>query len=80
MAVTCDDIGICAQALKNSLLAKVTATGVIGLRVKRVSAAAAGIEPVIGCAEFNVGDEQILRMAIGLSVSGEPALILIEES
>lgn len=80
MAVTFDDIGISAQALKNSLLAKVTATGVIGLRVKRVSAAAAGIEPVIGCAELNVGDEQILRMAIGLSVSGEPALILIEES
>lgn len=80
MAVTCDDIGISAQAIKNSLLAKVTATGVIGIRVKRVSAAAAGIEPVIGCAEFNVGDEQILRMAIGLSVSGEPALILIEES
>lgn len=80
MAVDCDDIGISAQAIKNSLLAKVTATGVIGIRVKRVSAAAAGIETVIGCAEFNVGDEQILRMAIGLSVSGEPALILIEES
>jgi len=80
MAVDCDNIGISAQELKNSLLAKVTATGVIGLRVKRVSAAAAGIEPVIGCAEFNIGDEQLLRMAVGLSTSGEPALILIEES
>jgi hypothetical protein len=80
MAVECENIGISAQELKNSLLAKVTATGVIGLRVKRVSAAAAGIEPVIGCAEFNIGDEQLLRMAVGLSTSGEPALILIEES
>jgi len=80
MAVECENIGISAQELKNSLLAKVTATGVIGLRVKRVSAAAAGIEPVIGCAQFNLGDEQILRLAVGLSTSGEPALILIEES
>ncbi len=80
MAVDCEDVGISAQAIKNSLLAKVTATGVIGIRVKRVSAAAAGIEPVIGCAEFNLADEQILRMAVGLSTSGEPALILIEES
>ena len=80
MAVDCTDIGISAQELKNSLLAKVTSSGVIGIRVKRVSAAAAGIEPVIGCAEFNIGDEQLLRMAVGLSTSGEPALILIEES
>jgi hypothetical protein len=76
----CTNIHISEQELKNSLLAKVTATGVIGIRVKRVSAAAAGIEPVIGCATFNLGDEQILRMAVGLSTSGEPALILIEEA
>lgn len=83
MAVDCNDIGISAQAIKNSLLAKVASgpnEGAQGLRVKRVSASAAAIEPVIGCAEFNLGDEQILRLAVGLSTSGEPALILIEEA
>lgn len=80
MAVDCNDIGISASQIKNSLLVKVTATGVIGFRTKRVSAAAAGIEPVIGCAEFNLGDDQMLRMAVGLSDSGEPAIILVEET
>lgn len=80
MAVDCTDIGISAQQLKNSLLAKVTATGAIGLRVKTISAAAAATEPVVGCAEFNLGDEQILRMAVGLTDAGNlPCLILIEE-
>lgn len=80
MPVECTNIAISPSELKNSLLVKVTATGVIGFRVKRVSAAAAGIEQVIGCAEFNVDDAQMMRMAIGLSTSGKPALILIEEA
>ena len=79
MIASCDDITISKQQLINSLLVR-TNTGVVGLRVKRVSAAAANIEPVIGCAEFNIGDEVVMRYAVGLSDSGQPALILIEET
>ena len=80
MAVTCDDITISKQQLINSLLVRKVSTGEVGLRVKRVTAAAANIEPVIGCAEFNIGDEVVMRYAVGLSDSGQPALILIEET
>lgn len=81
--VDCNDIAISAQQIKNSLLVKVTTgpdAGAIGFRTKTISAAAADIEPVIACAEFNYGDDQMLRMAVGLSDSGKPALILIEET
>lgn len=79
MAVTCDNPQISGEELLASLLVK-TNLGVTGLRVKRVSASAANIEPVIGCAEFNLGMDMILRYAVGLSTAGEPALILIEEA
>jgi hypothetical protein len=79
MAVTCDNPSISIQELLNSLLVK-TNTGVYGLRVKRVSAAAGNIESVIACGTINLTEEQIMRYAIGLSTSGEPALILIEEA
>lgn len=83
MAVDCNDIAISAEQIKNSLLVKVASgpnEGAIGFRTKRITVAAAIIEPVVGCAEFNLGDDQMLRMAVGLSDSGEPALILIEEA
>lgn len=79
MPVNCDNISISEQELLNSLLVR-TNTGAVGLRVRRISAAAGNIEPVIGCAEFLLDNQTVLRHAIGLSVSGEPALILIEES
>lgn len=79
MAVTCDNPSISLKELLNSLLVK-TNTGVYGLRVKRVSAAAGNIEPVVTCGTVSLDEEQIMRWAIGLSDSGEPALILIEEA
>jgi hypothetical protein len=79
MAVTCDNPSISLKELLNSLLVK-TNTGVYGLRVKRVSATAGNIESVIACGTINLDEEQIMRYAIGLSTSGEPALILIEEA
>lgn len=79
MALDCNNPHIGLNELLNSILVK-TNTGVYGLRVKRVSAAAANIDPVIACGEVNLPNEQIFRYAIGLSKSGEPALILIEES
>jgi hypothetical protein len=79
MAIDCTNPHISMQELLNSLLVKDDA-GNIGLRVKRVSAAAADITQVVGCAEFNLGPEMILRHAIGLSDDGKAALILIEEA
>jgi hypothetical protein len=79
MAIDCNNPHISQEELVNSLLVR-TNLGVTGIRIKRVTAAAANIEPVIGCAEYNLGDEMILRYAIGLSTSGEPALIFIEEA
>lgn len=79
MAIDCTNIAISDEELINSLLVR-TNLGVTGIRIKRVSAAAADIEPVVGCAEFNLGQSMILRYAIGLSTSGEPALIFIEEA
>lgn len=79
MAVTCDNPSISLNELLNSLLVK-TNTGVYGLRVKRVSAAAANITPVVACGTMSLDNEQIMRYAIGLSTSGKPALLLIEEA
>lgn len=79
MAVTCDNPSISLNELLNSLLVK-TNTGVYGIRTKRVSAAAGNIEPVVACGTVSLDNEQIMRWAIGLSTSGEPALILIEEA
>lgn len=79
MAIDCTNPHISMQELLNSLLVKDDA-GNTGLRVKRVSAAARDITQVVGCAEFNLGPEMILRHAIGLTTSGQPALILIEEA
>jgi len=79
MAIDCTNIAISDDELINSLLVR-TSTGVTGIRSKTVTAAAADIEPVVGCAEFNLGGSMILRYAIGLSTSGEPALIFVQES
>lgn len=79
MSITCNNPHISEQELINSLLVR-TNTGVVGLRTRRVSATAANITPLIGCAEFNLGNEMVMRYAIGLSVSGKPAIILIEEA
>lgn len=79
MAIDCTNPHISMQELLNSLLVKDDA-GNTGLRVKRVSAAAEDITQVVGCAEFNLGPEMILRHAIGLSDDGKAALILIEEA
>ena len=79
MAINCTIPHISMEELLNSLLVKDDA-GNTGLRVKRVSAAAGDITPVVACAEFNLGPEMILRHAIGLTDSGKPALILIEEA
>ena len=79
MAIDCTNLAISDEELMNSLLVR-TAAGVTGIRSKTVTAAAADIEPVVGCAEFNMGGSMILRHAIGLSVSGQPAIILIEEA
>lgn len=79
MAINCTNIAISDDELINGLLVR-TNLGVTGIRIKRVTAAAADIEPVVGCAEFNLGGSMILRYAIGLSTSGEPALIFIEEA
>ena len=79
MAIDCTNIAISDDELINSLLVR-TNLGVTGIRIKLVSAAAANIEPVVGCAEFNLGGSMILRYAIGLSTAGEPALIFIEEA
>lgn len=79
MALDCNNPQIGENELLNSILVK-TNTGVYGIRVKRVSATAGNIEPVIACGQVNLPNEQIFRYAIGLSTSGEPALILIEES
>ena len=75
----CNNPQVGENELLNSLLVK-TNTGVYGIRVKRVSAAAANITPVIACGQVNLPNEQIFRYAIGLSTSGKPAPILIEES
>lgn len=83
MAVDCNDPSISASQIKNSLLVKVASgpnAGAIGFRTKTITVDEAIIEPVIGCAEFNLGDDQMLRMAVGLSDSGKPALIFIEEA
>ena len=83
MSITCTHPGISSEELVNGLFVKVTTgpdAGTEGLRVKRISAAAADIEPVVGCAEFNLAGMEIIRRAIGLSDSGKPALILIEET
>ena len=79
MAIDCTNLTISDEELMNSLLVR-TAAGVTGIRSKTVTAAAADIEPVVGCAEFNLGGSMILRYAIGLSTSGEPALIFVQES
>lgn len=79
MPIDCTNPGISLNELMNSLLVK-TNTGVKGLRVKMVSASAANIEPVIGCATFNLSDTDVVRHAIGLTTSGKPCLILIEET
>ena len=79
MAIDCTNLTISDEELINGLLVK-TNTGFTGLRTRRVSASAANITPVIGSAEFNFSNGTILRHAIGLSVSGQPAIILIEEA
>lgn len=79
MPIDCTNPSISLNELMNSLLVK-TATGVKGLRVKRVSAAAADITPAIACATVNLSDTDVIRMAIGLSDDNKPCLILIEES
>lgn len=79
MAIDCNNPHISLNELMNSLLVK-TNTGVKGLRVKRVTAAAANITPVVACATYNYSDTDVIRMAIGLSDDGKPALILIEET
>ena len=79
MAIDCTNLAISDEELMNSLLVR-TAAGVTGIRSKTVTAAAADIEPVIGSAEFNFSNGTILRHAIGLSTSGEPALIFVQES
>lgn len=74
------DVSIAPKVILNSILAKVTATGAIGLRSKTITAADADTEPVIGCAEFNLGEDQIIRLAVGLTDGqGLPCLIFIEE-
>ena len=78
MPIDCNNPSVSLNEIMNSILVK-TGTST-GLRVKRVVAAAAAIEPVIGCAEFNLSDTEVIRRSIGLSASGKPALILIEES
>lgn len=79
--VTCDNPSISEQELLNSLLVRDTDSSAVGLRVKFVSADAADIEPVIGCTTIPLlNSEQILRYAVGLSDSGKPAIIFIEEA
>lgn len=79
MPIDCNNPHISLNELMNSLLVK-DAAGNRGLRVKRVSAAAANITPVVACATYNLSDTDVIRWAIGLSDDGKPALILIEET
>lgn len=73
------DVSIAPKVILNSLLARVTATGEIGIRSKTISAADSATEPVIGCAEFNVDEGQIIRLAVGLTDADQlPCLIFIE--
>lgn len=75
----CIEVSIDPQQLKNSLLVKQTSDNVVGFRVKIIDAAAEDIPPLIGCAEFNLGDGQMIRYGIGLNGNGNAAIILFNE-
>ncbi len=76
----CIEVSIDPQQLKNSLLVKRTSDNVVGFRVKIVDVAASEITPLVGCAEFNLGDGQIVRYGIGLNDNGNAAIILFNEA
>lgn len=76
----CPEVSIDPQQLKNSLLVKRTSDNVVGFRVKIIDVAESAIEPLIGCAEFNLGDGQMVRYGIGLNNNGNAAIILFNEA
>lgn len=76
----CVEVSIDPQQLKNSLLVKRTSDNLVGFRVKIIDADAEDIPPMIGCAEFNLGDNQLVRYGIALNDNGNAALILFNEA
>lgn len=79
MAITCDNMPSLEQ-LVNSLLVKDRATGTIGIRTRIRTVAAADIEPYRECDGVNQPIERVLSYSIDVTVSGEPALVLIVEA
>jgi len=77
--IGCTNPTISDEELLNSLLV-VTAAGVTGIRIVPISAAAADISLAVNCEGPLKSLSQILRESIGLTASGEPGLVLIQES
>lgn len=79
IVVSTNEVSIDPQQLKNSLLVRRTSDKLTGFRVKIIDADAADIPPLIGCAEFSLDDDQMVRFGVALNDNGNACLILFNE-
>lgn len=80
MALNCDNIAVGFLELLNSYLA--TTGGEVGIRVKIITADAEDISDYIACdpGTTNLSENLIARVTTGLTDSGKPCLVLIQET